>query len=138
MGADHTAGLVVNPGLPPDQFARASREAQLVNAVCDSSGFCQFLQPSINNIKDYYSLLYGEDVTAEQVADIGWQCLQDEWEFNKRAGLTEADDDLPTCLREEGVGPGGIMKFDVPLDVIKQAKEAAPHREEMYAMRATG
>jgi aldehyde:ferredoxin oxidoreductase len=138
MGADHTAGLVVNPGLPADQFARASREAQLVNAVCDSSGFCQFLQPSINNVKDWYSALYGEDVSAEQVADIGWQCLLDEWEFNKRAGLTEADDDLPTCLREEGVGPNGMMKFDVPLDVIKEAKVAAPHREEMYAMRATG
>jgi aldehyde:ferredoxin oxidoreductase len=138
MGADHTAGLIVNPGLPPDQFARASREAQLVNAVCDSSGFCQFLQPSINNIKDFYGLFYGEDVTAEQVAGIGWQCLQDEWEFNKRAGFTDADDDLPTCLREEGVGPGGIMKFDVSTEIIREAKEAAPFREEMYAMRATG
>ena len=33
MGADHTAGLIVNPGLPLDQFARASQEAQIVNAV---------------------------------------------------------------------------------------------------------
>ena len=138
MGADHTAGLVVNPGLPPDQYAQASREAQLVNAVCDSSGFCQFLQPSINNIREFYSLLYGEDVTAEQVADIGWQCLQDEWEFNRRAGFTEKDDDLPTCLREEGVGPGGVMKFDVSQEVINEAKVAAPFREQMFAMRATG
>jgi aldehyde:ferredoxin oxidoreductase len=138
MGADHTAGLVVNPGLPPDQFARASRESQLVNAVCDSSGFCQFLQPSINNIREFYGHFYGEEVTAEQVANIGWDCLQDEWKFNEGAGFTEADDDLPTCLREEGVGPGGIMKFDVTADIIKQAKVAEPWREEMYAMRATG
>ena len=48
MGADHTAGLIVNPGLPPDQWAQASQEAQLVNAVCDSSGFCQFLQPTLD------------------------------------------------------------------------------------------
>ena len=138
MGADHTAGLVVNPGLPPDQYARASRESQLVNAVCDSSGFCQFLQPSINNIREFYSHLYGEEVTAEQVANVGWQCLEDEWEFNRRAGFTEKDDDLPTCLREEGVGPNGMMKFDVSMDVIKEAKQSAPFREEMFAMRATG
>jgi aldehyde:ferredoxin oxidoreductase len=43
MGADHTAGLIVNPGMQPDEFARASQEVQLINAVCDSSGFCQFL-----------------------------------------------------------------------------------------------
>src|SRR3970282_2239465 len=41
MGADHTAGLIINPGLPPDEYAKASQQAQLVNAVCDSSGFCQ-------------------------------------------------------------------------------------------------
>jgi len=138
MGADHTAGLVINPGLPPDQYARASRESQLVNAVCDSSGFCQFLQPSINNIREFYGFFYGEEVTAEQVADIGWQCLQDEWAFNDAAGFTEADDDLPTCLREEGVGPNGMMKFDVTADIIRDAKVGVPHREEMYAMRATG
>jgi aldehyde:ferredoxin oxidoreductase len=138
MGADHTAGLVVNPGLPPDQYARASREAQLVNAVCDSSGFCQFLQPSLKNIAEYYTLFYGEEVTPAQMADIGWECLQNEWEFNRRAGFTEADDDLPDCLRDEGVGPNGIMKFDVSTDVIKQAKQAEPWREEMFAIRATG
>ncbi len=138
MGADHTAGLVINPGLPPDQFARASRESQLVNAVCDSSGFCQFLQPSINNIREFYGLFVGEELTREQIAEIGWQCLENEWEFNKRAGLTEADDDLPACLREEGVGPGGVMKFDVSADIIRQAKVNEPWREEMFAMRATG
>ena len=138
MGADHTAGLVIKPGMPPEQFAQASRESQLVNAVCDSSGFCQFLQPSLKDIAEFYSLLYGEPVKPDQMADVGWQCLQDEWAFNDRAGLTEADDDLPACLREEGVGPGGMMKFDVSADIIRQAKEKAPWREEMFAMRATG
>jgi aldehyde:ferredoxin oxidoreductase len=111
MGADHTAGLIINPGLPPDQFAVASQEVQLVNAVCDSSGFCQFLQPNLDNIRAFYGAMAGEDVSREKIAEIGWQCLSDEWEFNSRAGFTEADDDLPACLREEGVGPGGVMKF---------------------------
>jgi len=138
MGADHTAGLVINPGLPPDQYARASRESQLVNAMCDSSGFCQFLQPTLTNISEFYTHMYGETVTPQQMAEIGWRCLEDEWEFNKRAGFTEADDDLPACLREEGVGPGGIMKFDVSAEIIRAAKVAEPFREELFAMRATG
>ena len=69
MGADHTAGLIVNPGLPPDQYAYESQKAQLVNAVCDSSGFCQFLQPTLDDIRSFYGALYGEEVTREQIAD---------------------------------------------------------------------
>ena len=139
MGADHTAGLIVNPGLPPDQYAVASQEAQLINAVCDSSGFCQFLQPRIPEIAKFYSLLYGHEVSREQVADIGWQCLQDEWRFNAGAGFTEKDDDLPACMKEEGVGPGHAMKFDVPPDVIAQAKRQrfAP-RDSLWTTKATG
>lgn len=138
MGADHTAGLIINPGMPPDQFARASQESQIVNAVCDSSGFCQFLGPTVAEIAKFYTLLYGEEVTREQVAELGWQCLSDEWAFNERAGFTAADDDLPACLREEGVGPNGVMKFDVPAEIIAQAKLKMPYREELFAIKATG
>ena len=138
MGADHTAGLVVNPGLPLDQFAQASQEVQLVNAVCDSSGFCQFLQPTLDDIRAFYGFMVGEEVSREQIAEIGWQCLANEWEFNRRAGFTAADDDLPACLREEGVGPGGALKFDVPAEVIKQAKVRSDWREKLFATKAAG
>lgn len=138
MGADHTAGLIINPGLPLDQFARASQESQIVNAACDSSGFCQFLQPTVSEIAKFYALLYGEEVTREQVAEIGWSCLADEWAFNDRAGFTAADDDLPACLREEGVGPNQVMKFDVPTSVIADAKKKMEFREELFALKATG
>ena len=137
MGADHTAGLIVNPGLPPDQFARASQEAQLVNAVCDSSGFCQFLQPTLDDIRSFYGLIYGEEISREQIADIGWQCLQDEWEFNRRAGFTEKDDDLPQCMKEDAIGPQKVV-FDVGPDVIAQAKQRMDAREELFTTRATG
>ena len=73
MGADHTAGLIVNPGLPQEEWAQASQESQLVNAVCDSSGFCQFLQPTIEDISAYIGDLYGEDIPREQIADLGWR-----------------------------------------------------------------
>jgi aldehyde:ferredoxin oxidoreductase len=138
MGADHTAGLIVNPGLPPDQFAQASQEVQIINAACDSSGFCQFLQPTITDIAQFYSALYGEEITREQVADIGWRCLEDEWAFNKRAGFTVADDDLPEVLKTEGVGPDHSLKFDVSADVIAKAKVRFPGREELFGGKAAG
>lgn len=138
MGADHTAGLIVNPGLPLDQFAQASQEVQLVNAVCDSSGFCQFLQPTLDDIRAFYGFMVAEEVSREQIAEIGWQCLANEWEFNERAGFTAADDDLPACLREEGVGPGGALKFDVPAEVIKQAKVRSDWREQLFTVKASG
>jgi len=139
MGGDHTAGLIVNPGMPPEQFAQASQESQLINAACDSSGFCQFLQPTMPEIAEFYSVLYGEAVTREQVADIGWQCLLDEWKFNEGAGFTAADDVLPACITDEGIGPDHSLKFDVAADIVAQAKaERFPEREELWTTKATG
>jgi aldehyde:ferredoxin oxidoreductase len=138
MGADHTAGLVIDPGMQPEDFAQASQEAQLVNAVCDSSGLCYFLSPTMDQIRELYSRLYGGEVTRDQIADQGWQCLEDEWEFNRAAGFEAADDDMPRCLREEGIGPEGAFKFDVGADVIAQAKVRFPPREELFEKKAAG
>ena len=137
MGADHTAGLIVNPGLTPDKFAWESQKAQLVNAVCDSSGFCQFLQPTLDDIRAFYGALYGEEVTREQIADIGWQCLSDEWEFNRRAGFTDADDRLADCMAQDPVG-AVPMVFDVPQDIIRATKVRIPARDDLFSVKATG
>ena len=42
------AGLVVDPGQAVEDIAQASQEAQILNTAIDSSGFCQFLMPSIH------------------------------------------------------------------------------------------
>ncbi len=137
MGADHTAGLIVNPGMQPDEFARASQEAQLVNAVCDSSGFCQFLQPNLDDIRSFYGHLYGIEISRDEIADQGWQCLQDEWEFNRRAGFSEADDDLPACMKEDPIGPMKLV-YDVDKAIVEAAKQKMDYRLEMFAAKATG
>jgi aldehyde:ferredoxin oxidoreductase len=137
MGADHTAGLIVNPGLPQEEWVRASQEAQLVNAACDSSGFCQFLQPNLDDIRGFYGALYGEEVSREQIADIGWQCLQDEWEFNRRAGLSAADDVMPECMAQDAIGPAQV-KWDVPNDIPQTLYKRQESREELYTQKATG
>jgi aldehyde:ferredoxin oxidoreductase len=137
MGADHTAGLIVNPGLPEDQWVRASQEVQMVNAVCDSSGFCQFLQPTLDDIRTFYGHLYGEQISREQIADEAWQCLCDEWEFNRRAGWTEKDDIMPDCMKEDGVGPAKIV-WDVSEELSAEAYQRLEAREELFSTKAAG
>ena len=138
MGADHTAGLIVNPGLPAEEYARASQEVQLINMVCDSSGFCQFLGPNLDDIRNYYGIFYGIEVSREEIADQGWEALQDEWNFNAAAGWKDEDNGLSACLVEEGIGPDHSMKFDVPLEVINQSKVRFPVREELFSAKASG
>jgi aldehyde:ferredoxin oxidoreductase len=138
MGADHTAGLVVNPGLDPGMYAQVSQEFQIVNMVCDSSGFCQFLQPSLDDIRGYYGTLYGIEVSREEIADQGWEALEDEWKFNAAAGWKDEDNGLSECLVEEGIGPDHAMKFDVSLEVINQSKVRFPPREELFSSAASG
>jgi aldehyde:ferredoxin oxidoreductase len=137
MGADHTAGLIVNPGLPAEQWARASQEAQLVNAVTDSSGFCQFLQPNLDLIREFYGLLYGEEVSRDAIADLGWRCMTDEWEFNRRVGFTEKDDVMPECLKQDAIGPAKLV-WDVAPEIVRKAYERQPTRPELFAQKAAG
>jgi len=51
VGVNHTAGLILNPGLPEDQWAAESQLSPMINVICDSSGFRQVLQPSVNEIR---------------------------------------------------------------------------------------
>ncbi len=136
MGADHTAGLVIDPELAGEDAVRASQDAQLINAACDTSGFCQFLQPTLDEIRGCYSLYYGEDVSREQIADLAWQCLEDEWEFNRRAGFTDDDDDIAACLREEGIGPDHSLKFNIEKEILAKAKSRYPARDALFGKGA--
>ncbi len=137
MGADHTAGLIINPGLTPDQFAKTSQEHQLVNAACDSSGFCQFVQPTLDSMRAFYGHFYGREISREEMADLGWQCLQDEWEFNRRAGFTAEDDVLPECMRQDAIGPAKFV-FDVAPEIIARTYQRFPAGDDLYAKKATG
>jgi aldehyde:ferredoxin oxidoreductase len=135
MGADHTAGLIVNPGLAPDDYVWESQKVQIVNTVCDSSGFCQFLQPTLDDIRAFYGALYGEEISRETIHDQGWQVLADEWEFNKRAGLGAGDDTLSEPLLKDAIA-GNV--FDVPADVIAQMYTRLPAQDDLFTAKASG
>ncbi|MBZ0123493.1 MAG: hypothetical protein K8F31_06365, partial [Roseovarius sp.] len=138
MGADHTAGLVIDPKIGGAEAAQASRNMQIACAVTDSSGFCMFLSVNLDQVREFYTHFLGEQVSREQILDVGWQCLQDEWEFNRRAGFTQADDDLPDCMRNEGVGPDGSMKFDVSAADIQSAKQPPVVSDALFSLGASG
>jgi aldehyde:ferredoxin oxidoreductase len=137
MGADHTAGMSTDMTIKPEDYARVSQELQVKNAVNDSSGFCMFLSPTLDVVREAYGLLYDEEVTREDIADQGWQCLQDEWEFNRLAGFDESHDDLPACLRNEGIGPDGMFKFQVDKEIIRQVRTRMPFSEALFTGAAT-
>jgi aldehyde:ferredoxin oxidoreductase len=134
MGADHTAGLIV---MPPNDAALASQNAQLINALCDSSGFCQFQQPTIEEIRALYNLMYGGNLSFEDAAEIGWQCMVDEWEFNRRAGFGPEDNDLPAWMRTEAIPSNGAV-FAVSKEEIMRVFERMPITDELRNMRAVG
>jgi aldehyde:ferredoxin oxidoreductase len=134
MGADHTAGLIVEPGQPYEEAVRASQESQLVNAVIDSSGFCQFLMPSLDEVREFYGHYFGEEVTREQIADLGWQCLADEWEWNRRAGFGPEDDLMPDCMKQDAIGPQKLV-WDLPPELVARAYERVEPREELFSLR---
>jgi aldehyde:ferredoxin oxidoreductase len=138
MGADHTAGLVVNPEIAGKEAVIASQEIQIINALCDTSGFCMFLGPSIDEHRNFFSIFHDEEFSNEQIADIGWQCLVDEWEFNDRAGFTPEDDDMALCMRNEGIGPENSMKFDVSAEDIALAKVRQQATENFYTTSPAG
>lgn len=138
QGADHTAGLVMNPGLPEEKWARASQKAQIINAICDSSGFCMFVSPTVDDIRSFYEAYFGEEFTPDRIADYGWQILSDEWEFNRRAGLDASDDDLPRCMKEDGIGANGDLVFPAETAAIRQVYERQVVASDLCKGVATG
>ncbi len=134
MGADHTAGLVVEPGQPYEEAVQASQDSQILNAVIDSSGFCQFLMPNLDEMREFYGLFYGEEVSRETIADIGWNCLEDEWEFNRGAGMGPEDDLMPDCMKEDPIGPAKWV-WDVDPELVAKMYTRMEPREELYTSK---
>ena len=134
MGADHTAGLVVDPGQPVEEIARASQEAQILNTAIDTSGFCQFLMANLEEMSQFYTHFFGETVSREQLADIAWACMEQEWAFNRAAGFGPDDDIMCDAMKNDPIGPTRMV-WDVPQEVVTRAYERFEPREELFTQR---
>jgi aldehyde:ferredoxin oxidoreductase len=114
QGADHTAGLVTARGVTHDTLLKASRREQLLMAVVDSVGLCQFSNPVEDDLARFVSAMYGVDWTKDDVMALGRRVLVEEREFNARAGIGRDVDQLPEFLRTEPLHTSeGDQVFDV-------------------------
>jgi len=112
QGADHTAG-----NLPRLKTREMDREAlvtqslaqQVKVAANDSLGLCVFGQsvtnPNTEFIANAINAAHGTSLTKDFFEPLGRETLKLEREFNRRAGFTEQDDELPEFFYTEPVAP---------------------------------
>jgi aldehyde:ferredoxin oxidoreductase len=138
QGADHTAGLVVKPGQPEEKWAKASQKSQIINAITDASGFCMFISPTVDDVRKFFSAYFGEEISAQQIADYGWQILEDEWDFCDRAGFELSDDVIPACAKEDAIGANNDQVFDAKPETLEAVRKCQISAEELCGGAATG
>ncbi|MEM7348180.1 MAG: aldehyde ferredoxin oxidoreductase C-terminal domain-containing protein, partial [Chloroflexota bacterium] len=119
QGADHTAGNV--PRFKSrqksfDELLDASLEAQIECAANDSLGLCIFgrvvTQPNTEFIVDAINHAHGTELTEAFFLELGRDTLRLEAEFNKAAGFTADDDELPAFFYTEPLHPSNhVARF---------------------------
>ncbi len=112
QGADHTAGNMPQydcKGKTADELVAASLDIQIVSASADSLGLCIFGRSVTNTHIDFLidAINEAHGVTLEEsfFKQLGREALEMEAQFNKDAGFTEADDELPAFFYDEALPP---------------------------------
>ncbi len=112
QGADHTAGNIPahkSADKTTEQLVDASMEIQVQSATADSLGLCLFGRSITNTSADLMvqalNDAHGTNLDPSFMEKIGREALEMEWEFNKQAGFTEEDDELPDFFYDEPLEP---------------------------------
>jgi len=110
QGADHTTGNIPGykcEGKPISELAEASFDAQVNSAVADSLGLCIFgrsvTDTNLKLIADAINNAHDTNIEPDAIVKLGRDTLRLEHEFNKAAGFTEADDELPAFFLNEAL-----------------------------------
>jgi aldehyde:ferredoxin oxidoreductase len=128
MGADHTAGNALETVRSKDPLSREGQAAvslrlQIRAAILDSLGVCLFIRPAFVKNPELAARLanarYGWKWTYRDVRAMGLECLRAEREFNRRAGLSDAECDVPEFMREEPLPPHNSV-FDVDREEMRR------------------
>ena len=92
-----------------DALVSQSLAQQVKVAANDSLGLCVFGQSVTNTNIDFLvatlNAAHGTSLTADFFEALGRETLRLEHEFNRRAGFTERDDELPAFFYTEPVPP---------------------------------
>jgi aldehyde:ferredoxin oxidoreductase len=114
QGADHTVGNVPAydcTGKTTEELVAVSLEAQIITAAADSLGLCIFGRSVTNFSTDLIATAlndaHGTALDPSFFQALGLEAVKMEWEFNKAAGFTEADDELPALFYTEALAPTG-------------------------------
>ncbi len=119
QGADHTAGNVPKMETADktlEEVAGASHDAQVLTAATDSLGFCVFGRTVTNTqlemITDAINAAVGSELEPSFFRELGRDTLRLEREFNRAAGFTENDDELPGFFYNEPLEPSNrVARF---------------------------
>jgi len=132
MGADHTSGAAIVGRIPRqgreygeytdiEHKLDLSFELQVYTTVMDTMGCCYFIGPSYENMSilaKVINAMYDLQLTKDDVINIGISVLKTEIEFNKKAGITQDDNDVPEFFKTETSQPKDL-KFTFTKDDLK-------------------
>jgi aldehyde:ferredoxin oxidoreductase len=112
QGADHTAGNVPKMKTRDkdlDELLDASLDSQISFAATDSLGLCLFGRSVTNVNTDFLANAInhalGTNLESSFFEEIGRETLKFEREFNRMAGFTVEDDELPAFFYDEPLYP---------------------------------
>jgi len=112
QGADHTAGNAPQydcKDKDADELVAASLDLQVSCATADSLGLCIFGRSVTNTHIDFIvnaiNDAHGIELPESFFKQLGQETLDLETKFNKAAGFTEADDELPSFFYDEVLPP---------------------------------
>ena len=130
QGADHTAGnlpVFDCKGKTTDELVAASLGIQTLCAAADSLGLCIFGR-SVTNVSAELVVTalndaHGTRLDPSFMQKLGLETLRLEWEFNKAAGFTEKDDELPEFFYAEPLPPTGKTARHRSAEVNRRLRE---------------
>src|SRR5262245_2882340 len=112
QGADHTAGnlpRLKTREMDGEALVTQSLAQQVRVAANDSLGLCVFGQSVTNPNTEFLAAAinaaHGTALTKDFFEALGRETLRMEAEFNRRAGFTEKDDELPAFFYSESLPP---------------------------------
>ncbi len=129
MGADHTAGNTIRAQVDhsdPLPQVELSRKVQSIAMTADSMGLCVFVMAALGTHLDKLARLLeyydGIKCSGQDLLDAAVQALKVEREFNLRAGLGPAHDNLPEFMREEQLPVTGNI-FDLAAEELQKVHD---------------
>ena len=138
MGGDHTAGYAVATNilkvggdvdpLSKEGQIELSKNLQIATATIDGLGLCLFVafavldtEDAVQCMCDLVAATHGIEFTADDFIALGVNTLKDELEFNRKAGFTKSDDQLPRFFSEEKLEPHDTV-WEYTVEELQAAK----------------